>query len=274
MSERAGLLGYQSSPDMADKRVVSDSKRDALLRQACRQSVKLVILTLEDGRVAKHLSRFLRIDETDRGMHLAVAAPAHEGAPVVYRDGREVEGVFQMAGERYVLAAEVVSNGSPTPNREADPPALILACSQVTKTTQRRAHYRLYLDTTEACTVAFCEWPRLEGEALAPDDKHLCSGLILDLSAGGMAIHCMQRLPNGLGMGSKIRLWFQLPGGSEPFVMEASIRSERTALDNGLIFGVEFATRAKSVQERETIDAIRKFIVAGQHKLLKNSDTA
>lgn len=271
MSERVGLLG---SPDTADKQVVSDSKRDALLRQACRQSAELAILILEDGRVVKHLSRFLRVDETDQGMRLAVAAPAHDGSPVVYRDGREVEGVFQMAGERYVFVAEVVSNARQTLNREVEVPALILACSQVTKTTQRRAHYRLYLDTTEACTVAFCEWPRSEGEAQTLDDQDLCSGLILDLSAGGMAIHCMQRLPNGLGMGSKIRLWFQLPGGSDPFVMDAAIRSERTSLNNGLIFGVEFATRDKSPQERKTIDAIRKFIVAAQHKLLKNSDTA
>lgn len=255
---------------MSVQRSLSASRRDELLRRACDRSVPAELVGTEAGAVQRRTTRFLRALLDAEGVHLVVQTPLHEGRLVPYRPGALVDVLFAVAGERYGFSSTVEGRCYHRLNDEVEVPALIVSYPDVVENRQRRAHYRVPLSATDPCTVTFCELVRTRPDAPGVGDGDLYSALVRDISTGGMAMLSLQHLPVGFGMGTLLRVSFQLPGGENHINLEAAMRNERRPVQGeGRIIGIEFLNVEKTLGGRKAADEIGRFVVARQREILK-----
>lgn len=254
---------------MLPNRSLSRTQRDSLLRLVCTQRVGMDVLRVEGDRVARHKSRFLALKAEGDGSQLLIECPTHDGKPMAYHLGEVVNVAFVVA-QAYGFSTEVEMRTHYRIEGDGDVPALALAYPEMVETRERRAHYRVLLDSGEVCTAAFCEWLKVDSEVPAFDDTNLYSAMVRDIGAGGLAMHCVQRLPDGLGVGSKLLVSFQLPRGGEHMNLEAAIRDEREPLaGEGRVLGIEFLKFEETMCGQEALHHIQRFVVSRIPKTLE-----
>jgi len=240
------------------------------MRMVCAERVGIDVLRVEGGRVAKHKSRFLALKAEGHGSQVLIECPTHDGKPLPLCRGEAVDVAFVVAAQAYGFSTEVKIGTQCRIEGDGDVPAPALAYPEMVEARQRRAHYRVILDSGELCTAAFCEWLRVDSEAPVFDDTNLYSAVVRDIGAGGLALHCVQRLGDGLGVGSKLLVSFQLPGGGEHVNVEAAIRNERGPLEGeGRVFGIEFLKLEETMCGQEALHHIQSFVVARQSRTPK-----
>ena len=248
-------------------RTLSSTMRDEVLQAACDRCEALEILLGRDGRVIRHSSRFLRALISDGGVHLIVQMPTVDGKLIDYPRGQEVEAFFHAGGERYAFSTEVEGRCMHDLNDKQKLAALVLTYPRELENRQRRAHYRVPLSMSSAVCIAFME-------ARNPNEwsgmTSVYSGFLSDISAGGLAIVCRQRLPVSLEVGTHLSVSFQLPGEPEHLDLKAVVRNVRTAdTKEARILGVEYLRGDDNLRGRRHVDLIQRFVVKRQRDILK-----
>lgn len=255
---------------MAVKRTISTARRDEILRHVCQRMVPAQVEGAQGGSRQACKSRFLKAVLDGEGLHIIIETPTLKGRPVTVQKGEFVEVLFQQAGQRLGFRSEVQGKSFCRLSEGVSVSALVISYPNELEVRQRRACYRVSLSAANPCTVTFREVPAVQFAGGASGDENLYSAVIRDISAGGMAIHCQQRLPSRFYMGTRLRLFFQLPGIEDNLNMEAEIRGSRLPkAGGGTILGVQFVNTDKDLRTRKAIDSIQKFVVARQREILK-----
>lgn len=245
---------------------LSSSKRDEVIRAACRGGEALNILVGRDGCVVKHASRFLRALITDDGPQLVVEMPAENGAVVAYREGDELDVLFHVGGERYAFSTVVKGRCVHSLNDGTKTRALVLIYPVEIENRQRRAHYRVALSTSSPVSIAFAEIPAAGSLAEMPE---IHSGFIVDVSAGGVAMLCRQRVPAGTKVGTCLSLSFQLPGEPDHMSLNGVVRNVRKSdTREACILGVEYVVDEDDTGAARQVGLIRRFVVKRQREVL------
>ena len=248
-------------------RALSSTKRDEVLHAACDRGETMEILVERDGRGIRHSSRFLRAVISDDDLHLVVEMPSQHGKWVEYHPHEDLEVLFHVGAERYGFFTHVEGRCIHELDEEQKVAALVLGYPREVESRQRRTHYRVPLSTGTPVGIAFVE--DLGRNAL-PEMFSIYSGFISDISAGGVAITCRQRLPVSIEAGTPLRISFQLPGESEQLNLKGVVRNiRRTDTDEARILGVEYLRDDYDIRGRCNIQLIHRFVVKRQRDILK-----
>ena len=248
-------------------RTLPATKRDEVLQAACDRCEPMEVLVGRDGRIMKHASRFLRASIRDGGPHLIIELPTRDGKLVEYHRDEEVEALFHVGGERYAFSTLVEGRCMHELNGQQKVAALVLAYPREMENRQRRAHYRIPVSMAIPVSVAFIE-VTTPGESFEMLGIH--SGFISDISAGGLAVVCRQRLPVSIEVGTSLSISFQLPGEPEHLALKGLIRNVRKADTNeARILGIEYLREDYDIRSRRHIDLIQRFVVKRQREILK-----
>ena len=251
-------------------RTIGGAKRDEILVQACQRETGAEVRRegVEEGSVLR--SRMLRAMEGGTNPHVVMDLPTEEGRAASIHEGEELEVTFQGGGERVGFRAEVkgrcferVRAAEETGGRGTWVPAILVTYPEELEVRQRRAYYRVPLSRLEQCRVVFGE-------------TEMYTGLAEDLSTGGIGIRSRdvgtrERAVSGLGVGTRVRLWFQLPGGSQDVALVGEIRNRRADEEEGTMLGVEFVETEQSLEGRRGIGVIGKYVAARQRELLRKT---
>ena len=182
--------------------------------------------------------------------------------------GDFVDVVLQQAGQRLGFRAEVVDRRFHEISEGLSVPALVISYPEEVEVRQRRAYYRVPMDAKDAATVTFREAGVSTGDEA--EDEAVYSGVISDISVGGMAIQCREPLPARFTARTRLSLFFRLPDSDEGLSMDAEIRGSRPPQRGpGRIYGVEFVNTDTTLESHRAIHSVQKFVATRQREMLK-----
>ena len=255
---------------MAIKRTLSADRRDEVIRQACMRTIPVEVRGGGSAVRQAGRSRFLRAVLDGRGLHVMIDLPTVSGKPVPVRKGERLDLVFQHNGQRLGFAGDVEGRCFHKLSEGISVPALVVSYPEELEIRQRRNYYRVTMSSGQPTTVTFREVVQGRGRGRGGQDQALYSGVIRDISAGGMALLCQQHLPVSFDVGSKVKLFFQLGGVEGNLKLEGEVRNSRRARSGpGTIYGIAFVNTEKDLRTRKAIDDIQRFVVARQREILK-----
>ena len=246
---------------------LSTARRDEIIQAACEKNAGLEIVVERDGRPAKYSSRFLLAVPKENDMRLVVEQGSEEGHMMKYRENEEIEAVFHVGGERFAFDSRVIGRCVFPLNNQQKVPAFVLRYPEDLESRQRRAHYRVPLGVADQVTMAFLE---LGGREVLAETCRIYTGVISDISAGGLAVLTRQRLPASMAAGAHVAMSFQIPGEPEHINLGGIVRNVRRNEDgSSRLLGVEYVRADGDVQTRQQIDLIQRFVVRRQREILK-----
>jgi c-di-GMP-binding flagellar brake protein YcgR len=255
-------------------RTLDGTRLDELVKLSCGQKAAMEMLLWETEEAFTVRGNLLRVVRDGGGRHLIAESVSDYPLENKTVEGTRVEVVFQYRGERYAFLSLVKGCGSAQRREGRFVHVLILKYPETLENRQRRANYRVPLDSGPAVTVCF-----REANVVGPfRDGPLYSGLVCDISGGGIGILTHQVLDQTIEPGTMLRMWFQLPDIREHLGIDGVIRNSRPNESEegepvqGAILGVEFISpnsggeRSPDARNR---DLIRRFVVARQREILK-----
>jgi len=246
---------------------LSATRRDEVLDLVCDKNRPVDVMMLSGDRPVGYTSRFLMVIEKSDDMRLVIELPTEGGRSMTCEEGAELEGVFHVEGERYAFATRVLGRCIFPLNREQKVAALVVRYPAEVESRQRRAHYRVPLGIASQVSVAFLEH---YGTDMPADACRIYAGVISDISAGGVAVVCRQRLASSMATGARVSMSFQVPGEPEHLALKGIIRNDRLT-DEGTtrLLGIEYVLSDHDIQTKQYINLIQRFVVKRQREILK-----
>lgn len=195
--------------------------------------------------------------------------PTEGGMPTAMHEGEVFDVTIQRAGQRLGFRARVKGRCFHQVREGTWVPAVIMSNPEEVEIRQRRTCYRVELSKAQECEVVF---GRIETGVDRTEPSGLSRGVVEDLSAGGMGIRCREGACEALGVGTRVRLFFQLPGKGAGVALAGEIRNRRAGSDGRTVLGVEFVETQRSLEERKGVGVIGQYVAARQREMLRTSN--
>ncbi len=231
-----------------------------ILAEACLRNLRGDVECIAGDRVSQRFStRMLEF----RDKVLLVECPTEKGIDKPPTPGTEMEIYFRVDDLRYSVTGRLDRPVRYALSAAARVSALRIERIRAVHVKQRRNFYRLSVLGLGDVPV----YMNFTEEETPPGPAVMVEGIILNVSAGGLAVRCDMKESVPLARVEEILVRFFLPDMQESFAWLCRIVHERKVLrSDSRVFGLEFAESRNDRSSNREAERIHQFVIGQQRK--------
>jgi len=239
----------------------------SVLSFACSQNLSLTLRVLSERSVSEYMSKFLEFDRDAQDHTFVIEAPTLKGSIVPLRPGQKVRVSFVHNGQNRSFESEVAGRGKFRLNPAVIVPSLRLDIPDSVSSGEKRSFYRVSVTNQAPREVKLAI---LAGDERGKRIRARAKGSLTDIGGGGLGF----RMPEGksllLGLGTRVRMSFQIPSDDEVVTLLGRICfSLRLPKAREAFFGVQFIEVDSEIEYKKGIDRILRYIAEQQRRTVK-----
>ena len=240
---------------------VNDTRRDEIIADVGRRRTPVVVTRHADSGWDTFKSRFLGCSAQNRRVYLEQPTGGGQESNQPLASG-ELLGVAFRRGHKKCLFNTVVRSGTGRP-AEASSGAgeFAVGWPENLQELQRRVYQRACPPPGRSIKVRF--WSTRH----ASNQDRPCSGVIEDLSAGGLRVRCAD--DNGLQMGDNLKIAFSLRSRGPQFLLDGTLRHCESKPDGTVSLGFRFLALETSRDGQEMLLGLARTVTDFQRAALR-----
>jgi c-di-GMP-binding flagellar brake protein YcgR len=239
----------------------------AILRDACERNIPLDLqYRSSEDELFVARARMLAMDDH----HIYLDEPQSIGRPVRFVSGLAVEAYILLKDVRYGFDTVVVETRRTIRlNDQKRVAGIVLRRPGSVRQRQRRNEFRVGLLREGPIPV---DLHAALPDGTSPLDAVRCSGTLLDLSPGGLAVRLDPAAARGIAVNDHLFLVFELPCAPPPLRFLGEVRQRREVADGDVVrLGVRFRPWPSSPEFRRSQTRLQRYAANMQRKRLRRS---